>query len=65
MVADQLSKEELETAQSIIMFDIGDPQDIKRLNKIGLEIKKYLVSKNYQFIIKTDHVITDAKLLPD
>ncbi|MHA1986924.1 MAG: hypothetical protein ACW98D_09825 [Promethearchaeota archaeon] len=65
MVADELSKEELETAQSIIMFDIGDLQDIKKLNTIGLELKKYLESKHFQFILKNDHVITDAKLLPD
>lgn len=65
MVADQLSKEELESAQSIIMFDIGELQNFKGLNKIGLEIKKYLESKNYQCIIKNDHIITDAKLLPD
>ena len=65
MVADQLSREELESAQSIIMFDIGDLQDFKRLSKIGLEIKIYLESKNYQCIMKNDHIITDAKLLPD
>ncbi len=65
MVADQLSKEELKSAQSIIMFDIGDLQDFKRLSKIGLEIKIYLESKNYQCILKNDHIITDAKLLPD
>jgi hypothetical protein len=65
MVADQLSKEDLESAQSIIMFDVGERQDFKGLNKIGLEIKNYLESKNYQCIIENDHVITDAKLLPD
>lgn len=65
MVADKLSKEELETAQSIIMFDIRELQDFKELNKIGLEIKKYLESKSYHCIVKSDFVITDAKLLPD
>ena len=65
IVADQLSREELESAQSIIMFDLGDLQDFKRLSKIGLEIKIYLESKNYQCIMKNDHIITDAKLLPD
>ncbi len=65
MVADQLGKEDLESAQSIIMFDVGELQDFKGLNKIGLEIKNYLESKNYQCIIKNYHVITDAKLLPD
>ena len=65
MVADQLSKEELKSAQSIIMFDIGDLQDFRRLSKIGLEIKIYLESKNYQCLMKNDHIITDAKLLPD
>ena len=65
MVADQLSREELESAQSIIMFDIGNLQDFRRLSKIGLEIKIYLESKNYQCLMKNDHIITDAKLLPD
>jgi hypothetical protein len=65
MTADQLSKEELESAQSIIMFDIGELQDFKELINIGNEIKKYLESKNYQCITKNDHIITDARLLPD
>jgi len=65
MTADQLSKEDLESAQSIIMFDIGDLQDFKELKTIGNEIKKYLASKKYKCIVKNDTVITNAKLLPD
>ncbi len=65
MVADELSKEELETAQSIIMFDIGELHDFKELNEIGMVIKKFLESKSYHCIVKSDFVITDAKLLPD
>ena len=65
MVADQLAKEELESAQSIIMFDIGDLQEFKELNRIGNEIKKYLESKKYECIVKNDTIITNAKLLPD
>ncbi|MHA2035060.1 MAG: hypothetical protein ACW98X_01420 [Promethearchaeota archaeon] len=65
ITADKLSKEELESAQSIIIFDIGDLQDFKELKKIGDEIKKYLESKKYECIVKNDTVITNAKLLPD
>jgi hypothetical protein len=64
-VADSLSKEDLETAQSIIMYDITEHQDYTELNKIGEELKNFLESKNYSCIIKNAIVITDAKLLPD
>jgi hypothetical protein len=64
-VADELSKEELETAQSIIIFDTGEQLDFKMLDKIGERLRKYLVSKNYNCILKNDTIITDAKLLPD
>ncbi|MFW9896052.1 MAG: hypothetical protein ACFFD7_09645 [Candidatus Thorarchaeota archaeon] len=65
MTADQLSKEEMESAQSIIMFDIEDLQDFKQIELIGNEIKKYLESKNYVCIVKNDTIITNAKLFPD
>jgi len=64
-VADNLSKEELETAQSIIIYDITEQQDFTELNKIGEELKNFLESKNYSCIVKNDIVITDARLLPD
>ncbi|MFW9939845.1 MAG: hypothetical protein ACFFFT_02300 [Candidatus Thorarchaeota archaeon] len=64
-VADQLSKEDLKSAKSIIIFDISEDQDFKYLTKIGEEIKKYLDSKNYESVIKDGIIITDAKLLPD
>lgn len=63
--ADELSKEELETAQSIIIFDSGQPPDFIGLDKIGEEIKSYLESKKYKCLLKNDTIITDAKLLPD
>jgi hypothetical protein len=62
LVADKLSKEELESAQSIIIFNSGD---FIKLEQIGKSLKEYLVSKNYQCILKDDTIITDAKLLPD
>jgi len=65
MVADELSKEELESAQSIIIFDIEEQLDFNELDKIGEEIKKYLESKNFICVLKNDTLITDAKLLPD
>jgi len=64
-VADTLSKEDLESAKSIIMYEIGDTQDFRVLAHIGEEIKMYLDSKNYKSVIKNDIVITNAKLLPD
>jgi len=64
-VADELSKEELETAQSLIIFDSDEPSDFIGLNKIGGELKKYLESKKYKCLLKDDTIITDAKLLPD
>ncbi len=64
-VADQLSKEDLKSAKSIIIFDISEDQDFKYLTIIGGEIKKYLDSKNYESVIKNGTIITDAKLLPD
>ncbi len=64
-VADELSKEELETAQSIIIFDSEDPSDFIGLDKIGEEITRYLESKAYKCLLKNDTIITDAKLLPD
>lgn len=64
-VADKLCKEDLESAKSIVIYEISEDQDFRDLPKIGDEIKKYLDSKNYKSIIKNDIVITDAKLLPD
>ncbi|MFW9968835.1 MAG: hypothetical protein ACFFDF_01460 [Candidatus Odinarchaeota archaeon] len=64
-VADQLSKEELDTAQSLIMFESEEPSDFIGLNKIGEEIKNYLESKKYKCLFKNDTIITDAKLVPD
>jgi len=60
-VADKLSKEDLKSAKSIIIFDISEEQDFKYLTKIGEEIKKYLNSKNYESVIKNGTIITDAK----
>jgi hypothetical protein len=64
-VADTLSKEDLESAKSMIMYEISEDQDFRVLAKIGEEIKKYLDSKNYESVIKNEIVITNAKLLPD
>ncbi|MHA2391279.1 MAG: hypothetical protein ACXAEX_04865 [Promethearchaeota archaeon] len=65
LVADQLSKEDLESAKSIIVFDITEEQDFRDLRKIGEEIKNYLESKSFICHLKNDTVITDANLLPD
>ncbi|MFX1377310.1 MAG: hypothetical protein ACFFA0_16040 [Promethearchaeota archaeon] len=64
-VADSLCKEDLESAKSIILYEITDDQDFRNLTKIGEEIKKYLDSKKYKSIIKNNIVITEAELLPD
>jgi len=65
IVADELSKEELETAKSIIIFESTDSSDLVGLDIIGREIKKYLEYKKYKCLLKNDTIITDAKLLPD
>ncbi|MFX0083015.1 MAG: hypothetical protein ACFE94_14795 [Candidatus Hodarchaeota archaeon] len=65
MVADNLSKEDLESAESIIIYEIDEDQDFRNLTKIGEQIKKYLDSKNYESVIRNGTIITDAKLLPD
>ncbi|MFX1380002.1 MAG: hypothetical protein ACFFA4_13005 [Promethearchaeota archaeon] len=64
-VADELSKEELETAQSLIIFDSEEPSNFIELNKIGGEIMNFLEGKKYKCLLKNDTIITDAKLLPD
>ncbi|MHA2324133.1 MAG: hypothetical protein ACXACB_01945, partial [Promethearchaeota archaeon] len=63
--ADDLSKEDLETAQSLILYDIDNDEDLGVLNEIGESLKKFLESKEYQIVVKSDYVITNAKLLPD
>jgi hypothetical protein len=63
--ADDLSREDLETAQSLILYDIDMDDDIGILNEIGQSLKKFLESKKYQIVVKSDYIITDAKLLPD
>ena len=65
MVADELSKEELESAQSIIIIDIEEQLDFNELDRIGEEIKRYLESKKFICLLKNDTLITDAKLVPD
>jgi predicted house-cleaning noncanonical NTP pyrophosphatase (MazG superfamily) len=64
-VADNLSKEEIKSAQSIIMFDINEDQEFTVLTKIGEEIKEFLESKDYLCFHKNGTIITNAKLLPD
>ena len=53
-----------ESAQSVITFSIS-PEDEKKLDAIGEELKNFLESKNYKTQLKLGIVITDAKLLPD
>ena len=65
LVADKLSKEQLENAQSIVIFDVSEDQDFNILTKIGEEIKSYLEAKNFISIVKNDTLITNANLLPD
>jgi hypothetical protein len=65
IVADELSKEELDSAQTIIIFESEDPSDLVGLDKIGIELKNYLESKKYKCLLKDNTIITDAKLLPD
>ncbi|MFW9819961.1 MAG: hypothetical protein ACFFE5_10155 [Candidatus Thorarchaeota archaeon] len=65
IVADKLSKEDLDSAQSIIIFESVNPSDLVGLDKIGIELKNFLESKKYKCLLKDNTIITDGKLLPD
>ena len=62
---DKLNKAEFESARSVISFTTSSNDEENKLIQIGNEIKKYLESKRYRAVLKSDMIITDAKLLPD
>lgn len=62
---DSLKKAEFESARSVISFTVSPNDEENKLVQIGDEIKKFLESKRYKAIKKSNTVITDAKLLPD
>lgn len=55
--------QELESANSIIIFNTSDQEDKEKLNNIGIEIKKFLESKKFQVLLKSGLIITNAILL--
>ncbi|UCD02458.1 MAG: hypothetical protein JSV23_05460 [Promethearchaeota archaeon] len=63
--ADKSALAELESAVSLINFNIPNDNEKEKLNLIGNEIKSLLESKKYQVVVKPGLIITDAKLLPD
>ena len=62
---DELTKKELKSANSIIKYFVSNENDLKTLENIGRELRRFLVSKNYDVIVKLGIIITDAKLLVD
>ena len=62
---DEFYKEDFESAVSIINYTVLDDSKQDLLDKIGVELSKYLESKRYKVVVKPGRIITDAKLLPD
>ncbi len=63
--ADENTREELRSANSIIIFGTPDEGDNTLLNKVGEELRDYLESKKYEAVIKLGSIITNAKLNTD
>ncbi len=63
--ADDSIKLELRSARSIIKYSVSNESDLKTLENIGTELRRFLESKNYDVIIKLGMIITDAQLLSD
>ncbi|MBY9005552.1 MAG: hypothetical protein KGD63_02235 [Candidatus Lokiarchaeota archaeon] len=55
-------KQKFKRIESIISLIIDDMENKQLLNKITDEIKKFLESKNYFVVIKSNNILTDAKL---
>ncbi|MFX0037342.1 MAG: hypothetical protein ACFE9I_17105 [Candidatus Hermodarchaeota archaeon] len=62
---DDSIKDELESAKSVIKYSVSNEKDLLRLENIGTELKRLLVSKNYDVVVKLGMIITDAQLLSD
>ena len=62
--ADESMRKKLITANSVIEFTVSDETSIES-EKIGEQLKNYLLSKNYRVIHIGKMIITDAKLFPD
>jgi len=62
---DDSIKYELESAKSVIKYSVSNEKDLMRLENIGTELKRLLVSKNYDVVVKLGMIITDAQLLTD
>lgn len=62
---DDSIKQELKSATSIIKYSVSNENDIKTLENIGKELKRFLESKNYDVIVKLGIIFTNAKLLSD
>jgi len=63
--ADESIKSELKSARSVIKYSVSNENDLRTLENIGTELRRFLESKNYDVIIKSGMVFTDAKLLSD
>ncbi len=55
-------KSDIKDANTVIIYEINDNDYSIKLEKITQTIKKYLESKDYEAIIKSNSIITNAKL---
>ena len=64
-LVDEVIRKELKSANSVIKYSVSNENDLKTLESIGAELRRFLVSKNYDVMVKLGMIITDAKLLID
>jgi len=53
---------DIENAHTVIVVELDEKEDEAKLEKITQAIKRYLESKNYRAMIKSNYIITNAKL---
>ncbi|MFX0000569.1 MAG: hypothetical protein ACFE9Q_10015 [Candidatus Hodarchaeota archaeon] len=58
-------KKYLKSAKSVIKYSVSNENDLKTLDNIGTELRRFLISKNYDAVVKLGIIITDAQLLSD
>jgi len=60
---DDSIKKELKSARSVIKYSVSNENDLRTLENIGTELKRFLESKDYDVLVKLGMIFTDAKLL--
>jgi len=62
---DDSIKLELKSARSVIKYSVSNENDLRTLESIGTDIRRFLESKDYDVLVKLGMIFTDAKLLSD